>query len=711
MDGTTTRSAVSPSSSSSGAATRSASPLPAERGRRPTSQRGGFRDHVDHDDVNEKPSAGRGRTLAGRHQQQPQRKRLSFSPDRRPWPERSTVYQFRPFRGMITDVRKRLPFYVSDWTEAFRPCNWERTIGATIRIYFLNLFPALAYTIDMNIRTGGNYGINETLLASVLVALTFSVFSVQPLTIVGVTGLINLFNYTTYDILGAIQAVISIPECKSRRARADPALTCHTERQPDAPNFLQFQAWALIWSAITHWIIAIFNISDYTRFITDMTSETFGLYVGVIYIQKGVELLVYEFDLSDQAGWFSVVVAILFALSVYFLERTATLSFGPFWLRKCITDYAFAAGIIFYTGFVHIPGHIKETGIEFLQVTRAFYPSTDRSWVIRFWDVPVKWIFVSLPFGCLVTLLFYFDNNVSSVMAQSRGFPVKRPAGFHWDFFLLGCVTFVAGILGLPAPNGLVPQAPVHTEALCVVKMVSEDTKLTDGGFYDEEEEGAIEKRWEEMAPPKMKVVRTRLVEQRISHFAMALLTLGTMTGPLLVTLSLMSRAMFAGIFIVVGWGSVEGNGIVHKTLFLLRDHNLTPRDHALLKVRPKKIWLFVAIQWVFFVAIVAISETIAGIGFPVIITLLIPVRYYWVPRWFSLQELSVLDAPTANSAATLVSLGGPLQPEHGHTDFYRKHQDDEEASLSEPIPAHRDDGHLRKRTTPSATSKEVSRS
>jgi cytosine/uracil/thiamine/allantoin permease len=31
------------------------------------------------------------------------------------------------------------------------------------------------------------------------------------------------------------------------------------------------------WSAISHWIIAILNISDFTRFITDMTSTTFGL--------------------------------------------------------------------------------------------------------------------------------------------------------------------------------------------------------------------------------------------------------------------------------------------------------------------------------------------------------------------------------------------------------------------------------------------------
>ena len=72
-------------------------------------------------------------------------------------------------------------------------------------------------------------------------------------------------------------------------------------------------------------------------------------------------------------------------------------------------------------------------------------------------------------------LLFYYDHvsivivdtrlsmsnvrkNISSLTAQARQFPLKKPAGFHWDFFLLGCTTFIAGILGLPMPNGLVPQ-------------------------------------------------------------------------------------------------------------------------------------------------------------------------------------------------------------------------------------------------------------
>ena len=58
-----------------------------------------------------------------------------------------------------------------------------------------------AYLLDMNHRTDGAYGINEVILASALAALVFPIFSVQPLTIVGVTGLINLFNYTNFDIV------------------------------------------------------------------------------------------------------------------------------------------------------------------------------------------------------------------------------------------------------------------------------------------------------------------------------------------------------------------------------------------------------------------------------------------------------------------------------------------------------------------------------
>jgi hypothetical protein len=45
-----------------------------------------------------------------------------------------------------------------------------------------------------------------------------------------------------------------------------------------------------------------------------------------------------------------------------------------------------------------------------LPTTKAFYPTQDRSWLIDFWTLDVKWVFVSLPFGFLVMLLFYYDH-------------------------------------------------------------------------------------------------------------------------------------------------------------------------------------------------------------------------------------------------------------------------------------------------------------
>ena len=39
------------------------------------------------------------------------------------------------------------------------------------------------------------YGLNESLLASAIAAIGFAVFAVQPLTIVGITGLISLVSF------------------------------------------------------------------------------------------------------------------------------------------------------------------------------------------------------------------------------------------------------------------------------------------------------------------------------------------------------------------------------------------------------------------------------------------------------------------------------------------------------------------------------------
>ncbi|KAK4152170.1 boron transporter 1 [Chaetomidium leptoderma] len=528
----------------------------------------------------------------------------------------------RPGRGMYHDVMRRLPYYWSDISDAWT----YRTVASTIRMYFVNLLPAIAYTLDMYRRTGEFFGINEALFSSALAAMVFSVLGAQPLTIVGVTGLISLFNFTIYDIISIY----------------------------DVSIYPQFMAWTGIWAAIFHWLVAILNGCDYMRYVTDFSSESFGMYVGIIYLIKGVEELVNEFDeYGSTAGFLACMIAMLYFASVYAVEKLGS---GKIWkagFRGMLADYSYVVQFctVFWVGFSHIPGRLKSTHISRVPVTKAFLPTQPRSWLIDFWNLDVKWIFVAMPFGFLVMLLFYYDHNVSSITAQARQFPLKKPGGFHWDFFLLGCTTFVAGILGLPLPNGLVPQAPVHTDSLTVYKTGLRIIPTAEG-------EGT------EIRRP---VVRAEaVVEQRVTHFLMGLALIGTMTGPLLVVLHTMPAAVFAGVFFVVGWGSIESNGILQKFIYLQAEERFIQWDEPLLQVRKRKIWLYIAIQFSAVAACVAISHTLAAIGFPVLITLLIPFRILVIPRWFALHELQVLDDFTATNKIVLASLGGkPALPEH----------------------------------------------
>lgn len=153
------------------------------------------------------------------------------------------------------------------------------------------------------------------------------------------------------------------------------------------------------------------------------------------------------------------------------------------------------------------------------------------------------------------------------------------------------------------------------------------------------------------------------VVEQRVSNLAQGLLTLGTMTGPLLVVLHLIPQAVLAGLFFVMGVQALEGNGITAKLAFLARDRAFTSSaaDLPLKRVharRPAAVWAFVGLELLGFGATFAITQTIAAVGFPVFILALIPVRTWVLPRYFSPQELGVLDAPTA-SPFTMESVGG----------------------------------------------------
>ncbi|CBF89952.1 hypothetical protein AN0218.2 [Aspergillus nidulans FGSC A4] len=522
-----------------------------------------------------------------------------------------------PGRGMYHDVRRRLPYYWSDITDAFT----YRTVASTVRMYFVNLLPAIAYTLDMSRRTGNFYGINESLFSSALAAMVFSVLAAQPLTIVGVTGLISLFNYTIYDII----------------TRYDPAI------------YANFMCWTAIWAAIFHWIVAVCNFCDYMRYVTDFSSESFAMYVGIIYCVKGVEELSNEFALyGPTAGFLSSLIAVLYFFTVYGLERVGSSTVCKPWIRKLLADYAYVIGTLFWTGFVHFPGPLREAGISMVPITKAFYPTQPRGWLIHFWELEVKWVFAALPFGFLIMLLFYYDHAHVSLPERERKRLTSRaeyqqphsasspfsaeeagrlslgflPTGMHGVYRRNNRVADAEWACATGISVDTTVQAPVHTDSLTVYETDLAVLTYTNSACPSNDITKEPEIRY-----PITKA--TSVTEQRVSHFLMGIALIGTMTGPLLIVLHLIPAAVTAGVFFIV---------------------------------KRRKIILYLICEIVPVAACVAISQTISAIGFPILIIAMIPFRVWILPRWFSFGELRILDSLTTSNSAVMESLGGKPQ-------------------------------------------------
>jgi len=145
----------------------------------------------------------------------------------------------------------------------------------------------------------------------------------------------------------------------------------------------------------------------------------------------------------------------------------------------------------------------------------------------------------------------------------------------------------------------------------------------------------------------------------------MALMLVGTMTGPLLVALATTPRALYAGVFFVVGMGGILGNNLTSKAVFLLSERRFQDPSDPLLTIPKRRTAYFLFWQAIVVAITVAMSQTIGALGFPVVITAMIPFRWVVIPKLFSTHELAVLDSLTADNPVVLASLGGkPSLPE-----------------------------------------------
>ncbi|KAL4249196.1 Bicarbonate transporter-like transmembrane domain-containing protein [Abortiporus biennis] len=576
------------------------------------------------------------------------------------------LWRIRLGAGILNDIKSRAPYYLSDWKDAWN----YRVIPAIVLIFFANVLPGIAFSLDL-IETTQQYGVAEVLLSSFMASFIFSIFGAQPLCIAGVTGPITVLNKTIFDII---------------------------ERQPDAPDYLQFVGWVYLWGAILHWITAVLNWCNFLKYVTLFSCDTFGFYVSWVYLQYGVQVITRQFpteatfapaedEKTLDGAFVGIVLALLMLVTSYLFRTASRSSLFHRHVRRFLADYGMPISLVASSAMAYW-GRFNSANPTTLPIGKAFMPAGGREWLVRFWQLDGKWVGIAFPFGFALWVLFFFDHNVSSLMAQGSEFPLRKPPGFHYDFFLLGITTFIAGLLGIPAPNGLIPQAPIHTTSLLVMgratkkdieesslpsqKAETQGTRTKMSDKHQDDTHSRMPHLQPELEPDptqsrdgegdmRRHEVPVAVVEQRVSNLAQGSLCLVLLTGPFLHVLGLIPRGVLAGLFWYMGADALEGNGITRKLLYFLRDKALTPADEPLRKVRKSRILLFVAVQLSGFGATMAVTQTIAAIGFPVIILLLVPLRTVVIPRLpFSDEELAILDGPTA-SPFTMESVGGTL--------------------------------------------------
>lgn len=307
--------------------------------------------------------------------------------------------------------------------------------------------------------------------------------------------------------------------------------------------FLPFMAWALIHAGWMHFVLAIINAHDWTmRYVTTFSTEVFSLLNSIIYFHKAVQELQRAHNhLSFAAFLYATIGAIGTMLVAIFLSTAE--KWQPLfhrYVRMGLAEYAAAISIIIFIGMPHV-GELASLDRSTLHVNTSFKPShPERSvFFVQFWHLPVTWIFAAIIPGFIITVLFFFDHEVSSIICTVDRYGTKKPGGFAWDIILLGTTTALCGILGIPPANGLLPQAPLHSESL----------------MHTEKEEILISVDGEEKVEHRDV---NRVHEQRWSTFLHAGAILIFVSPPFQHLLGLTPTSVLAGLFMFMGEQSLS---------------------------------------------------------------------------------------------------------------------------------------------------------
>ncbi|XP_056610196.1 anion exchange protein 3 isoform X1 [Triplophysa dalaica] len=525
-----------------------------------------------------------------------------------------------PFGGLIHDIRRRYPRYISDLKDGID----TQCLAAIIFIYFAALSPTITFGGLLGEKTQGMMGVSELIISTATVGVLFSLLAGQPLLIIGFSGPLLVFEEAFYKFC-----------------------------QAQGFEYLTGRVWIGFWLIFIVLVIVAAEGSFLVRYISPFTQEIFAFLISLIFIFETFSKLIKVFQehpLQKSYPTTSILNAFtprisssevdVFEEPILNQPNTALLSlvlmmgtfFVAFFLRKfrnsrflggkarrIIGDFGIPISILIS---VVVDISIPDTYTQKLNVPSGFSVTSPdkRGWFISpFGDkqpFPIWMMGASVIPALLVFILIFMETQITTLMVSKKERRLVKGSGFHLDLLLIVILGAFCPLFGLPWLTAATVRSVTHVNALTVM------SKAT--------------------APGEKPMIQ-EVKEQRVTGMCVAVLVgLSIVMTDVLRHIPL---AVLFGIFLYMGVTSLTGIQLYERITLMVTPAKHHPDHTFVTKVKTWRMNMFTIIQLLCIVLLWVVKSTVASLAFPFILIMTVPLRRLILTRIFEERELAALDA------------------------------------------------------------------
>ncbi|KAM4875042.1 anion exchange protein 4 isoform 1-T1 [Thomomys bottae] len=572
------------------------------------------------------------------------------------------------FGGLVQDVRRKAPWYPSDFLDALHP----QCLSAVLYIYLATVTNAITFGGLLGDATEGAQGVLESFLGTAVTGAAFCLVAGQPLTILSSTGPVLVFERLLFTF------------CRDHSL-----------------DYLPFRLWVGIWVAAFCLVLVATEASVLVRYFTRFTEEGFCALISLIFIYDALgkmlsltraypiqrpgspasgcfcqypgpgenvsqwtrtkpndrdDILSMDLGLVNasllpppectQKGGYprgpgchtvpdiAFFSFLLFLTSFFFataLKYVKNSHFFPSMVRKVFSDFSSVLAILLGCAL----DAFLDLATPKLLVPTEFKPTLPgRGWLVSPFGANSWWLSIAaaLP-ALLLSILIFMDQQITAVILNRTQYRLQKGAGFHLDLFCVAVLILLTSVLGLP-----------WYVSATVISLAHMDSLRRESRAYAPGE------------APSFLGIR----EQRLTGLMVFILTgISIFLAPVL---KFIPMPVLYGIFLYMGVAALSSIQFMKRVQLLLMPAKHQPDLLFLRHVPLSRVHLFTAIQLACLGLLWIIKSTPAAIIFPIMLLGLVGVRkaLEWI---FSPQELLWLDELMPDEERNILDKG--LEPDH----------------------------------------------